>query len=1089
MNRQLVPNPFVGLRPFERTDSLYYFGRDAQVQSLLTSLHRSRFLAVVGSSGCGKSSLIRAGLIPALEAGFLVRDRDRWRIATCKPGEAPLPRLAGALLETTGQNQDPDTVTRLADRLLEEGAEAALEILGPILENDDTNLLLLVDQFEELFRFDQSSAGTQAATHRAEAEGFVDLLLRLATRDQLPVYCVITMRSDFIGDCDAFSGLPQTINRGQFLVPRLTRVQRREAITGPVHLTGERIAPRLVDRLLNERLDTRDDLPILQHVLMRCWDTWSEQVAEQPAGSKVPQEPLSCREGVAKVAQASSPASENAGGDTCATPHEWTFETSSSGEGPDHRGPIDLEHYERVHTIHGALNRHADEALKELSSEDRDLARRLFQALTQVDPGNRRIRRPTRLSQLCAIIGADEQKLVRVIDCFRRGGRNFLVLSGDQDPMVDISHESLIRQWDSLRNWVDEEAAASDIYRRLAETAAKHTPAEPRFYRDAELQEAIAWQWQQRPTAAWAERYWPGFQPALDFLRESRLTRIEEHRERRQIRIERERERAERERLLRERAEQEQEKAKLAQEKVEQEQEKAKLAQEKVEQEQEKAKLVQEKAEQDRRARRTALKWSLGLGVLAVLMLLLAGYAFYLWEEAWDKTHIAEAAEQTAKVAAEEAKAQFLRASINLARAHEEKAIALLERAISTERTDYYQRALLQALQAQRQPIQDNPGLQPKGMDRLTDPRITRAFSGRWQSPTPQLNSTPNAIAWSPDGKQMATAQSDGSIRVWDAETGRPLYRLAGHDESVTSVAFDRDGSQLASASSDGTVRLWDPATEGLVRTLTGHEGGVWSVDFSADGNRLASASSDGTGRLWDPATGGLVRTLTGHEGRVTSVAFSADGSRLASASSDGTVRLWNPATGEPIRTLTGHVGPVTAVDFSPDGQLLASAAWDNTVRLWNPATGEPVHAFTGYEREVTAVDFSPEGKRLASGSSDGTVHLSDVRVSILLLNGSAPSSRAALISEALQRLWRLRLDGLDIRSETWNWLQARDGYYVDQEFSIDIRPAAATADPDSKPILETFNMRPLLDPPPAGKDKLDQLLDWLAEQEPRLQP
>jgi len=188
-------------------------------------------------------------------------------------------------------------VTGLADRLLEEGVEVALEILGPTLESDHTNLLLVVDQFEELFRFGQDSIGTQVATRRAEAEGFVDLLLRLATRDRLSVYCVITMRSDFIGDCDGFTGLPEVINRGQFLVPRLTRAQRREAIEGPVRLAGGQIAPRLVDRLLNERLDTRDDLPILQHVLMRCWDAWSgqsaEQWAEQPVGSRESQKPLS----------------------------------------------------------------------------------------------------------------------------------------------------------------------------------------------------------------------------------------------------------------------------------------------------------------------------------------------------------------------------------------------------------------------------------------------------------------------------------------------------------------------------------------------------------------------------------------------------------------------------------------------------------------------------------------------------------------------------------------------------------------------------------------------------------------------------
>ena len=146
-------NPFVGLRPFERGDSLYYFGRDQQVRSLLESLDRSRFLAVVGSSGCGKSSLVRAGLVPALEAGFLVRERDRWRIAMMKPGQEPVCNLARALLGSIVPTVSEAELEALTDELLEEGTDVALDRMEGRLGSGDTNLLLIVDQFEELFRF------------------------------------------------------------------------------------------------------------------------------------------------------------------------------------------------------------------------------------------------------------------------------------------------------------------------------------------------------------------------------------------------------------------------------------------------------------------------------------------------------------------------------------------------------------------------------------------------------------------------------------------------------------------------------------------------------------------------------------------------------------------------------------------------------------------------------------------------------------------------------------------------------------------------------------------------------------------------
>lgn len=252
----LPPNPFVGLRPFESGEGLLFFGRREQIIELLQQLHRTRFLSIVGSSGCGKSSLIRAGLIPKLKAGFLIEDKDQWLKATMKPGDAPLYNLAQAVLGAlSGEPPSDGEVSSLVEEIEVSGLQALVERLTPRLVHADTNFLLLVDQFEEIFRFGsyaedeaQTDANADPARLRVEATDrerrrdeaaeFVSLMLGLAQQKTLPIYVVMTMRSDFLGDCDAFYDLPQAMNRSQYLVPRLTRQQRQEAIENPIRLYG-----------------------------------------------------------------------------------------------------------------------------------------------------------------------------------------------------------------------------------------------------------------------------------------------------------------------------------------------------------------------------------------------------------------------------------------------------------------------------------------------------------------------------------------------------------------------------------------------------------------------------------------------------------------------------------------------------------------------------------------------------------------------------------------------------------------------------------------------------------------------------------
>ena len=233
-------------------------------------------------------------------------------------------------------------------------------------------------------------------------------------------------------------------------------------------------------------------------------------------------------------------------------------------------------------------------------------------------------------------------------------------------------------------------------------------------------------------------------------------------------------------------------------------------------------------------------------------------------------------------------------------------------------------------------------------------------------------------VAFSPDGRRLASAGEDGTVRVWDTATSKAIFPLRGHTGPVWGVAFSPDGRRVASAGQDGTVRLWDAATGQQLRKLEEHTGVVRGVAFSHDG-RLASAGRDGTVKVRNAATGEILHNLTGHTGEVLGVAFSPDG-RLASAGQDRTVRLWDAATGQQLHKLEGHTGEALAVAFSPDGHWLASGGGnpEGIVRVWDAATGQPLRTFDARTAWVWGVAFSPDGRRLASAGQDGAVRLWD---------------------------------------------------------------------------------------------------------------
>lgn len=989
-------NPYPGLRPFQQEEHHLFFGREEQTSELLKRLNQHRFLAVVGTSGSGKSSLVRAGLLPALQGGTLTQAGSAWEIAVMRPGGDPITNLASAIVDADLYDPEQrDILDQLKATLLRSGL-GLVEAVRQSEIDTDVNLLVVVDQFEELFRFSQTGPDQEDL-----AAAFVELLLEAAKHEEQRIYIAITMRSDYLGDCSRFQGLAEAVNDGEYLIPRLNREQRRAAIEGPVKVAGEQIAPRLVEQLLNDVGDNPDHLPVLQHALMRTWDQWRGEHTKDE--------------------------------------------------------PVDLRHYEAIGEIHEALSKHLDEVFHELPSDrHRSIAERLFKALTVKGADNRGVRRPTRLKEIIEILEAEEQEVKEVIDAFRQPGRTFLMPPAgreiNREIVVDISHESLMRVWKRLQKWVEEEAQAARIYRRLAETALLWKEGKAGLYRDPDLQIALSWRANHRPNAAWARRYFEGYEAAIEFLEASR-------------------------------------EAKEAEEKAREEARRRELAQAQA--------LAQEQQSRAEEQRKFAGRLKTLAGTLALLFLI-ALFASILAHhnsvEAERQRQIAEEQREKTDEALDEvektlSRSDFLLASSMVERGEFGKAIAYLTRSLKNDAS--YQASTVQLaslLTHQQFPrlmrslsvFQDQSNwndisLSPNGK-LMTVTHRRSSFFDIWDLEkfqkkariefgqsgsrgflkgaefSPEGNKiTPSAfigpvlpvwgwpsgeivaelphegvvygVDFSPDGSNIVTGGIDDQhVRVWSLEKKKELAHFQ-QEGPVFEVEFDENGEIIYALSGNGILSLLDWANKKVIarrqlpeqlpaRNMALSPSGPWialnlgvesytpiadlrtgnfhtllqhpddlynDLQFNPDGRKVITGCDDGKARIWDWKNQ-RIETVLPHSTGLRSVEFFPDGTRVMTGTQNRTVRLWDLLPSAIRKVPMKHENSVHSTYQPPDRDLLFTITDDGTISKWKISTNQLMErdslARSEDDSQLVAAEFGPKGEKLVTASIKGMVNI-----------------------------------------------------------------------------------------------------------------
>ena len=917
--------PYVGLKTFEPADAQLFFGRTAKIEELIDRLRNNfgspkeeRFLALIGASGSGKSSLALAGLSPSIQRGELPASAN-WPLIICRPGTQPWESLEIAL--STNQQ----TALRLAalGALIRrpEDEQRRLHLTARLALDDrpvNHRLFILIDQFEEIFTLCKDEGARRQ---------LIDNVLYATNVAGGRTIVVLTMRADFYGQCASYSGLRAAIADHQSFIGPLSEEELREAIESPAHLAGGELEPGLMELLLADMKGQVGALPFLEHALFKLWEM---------------------RDGRRLKAKAYTDMGRLAGALDAHAEEFFTKTLSVEEQSLCRQLLVDL-----VHPGEGAADTKKRVSLEDVAPTD--AARAVLAKLADA-----------------RLVTTDRDDARAVL---RKPADARLVTTGRDDlseaAQAELAHEALIGGWRRLGAWVNENRDQSRLKERLLDAARewqRKSKNEDFLYRGVQLAAA-------EETVGSSVESLPGL--GREFLAASlelkkRLDLREEERKQRELDAALAAERRNREvasqanvslaRYSHEGGKNAQALAHLA------------LALRLNQKNSAAANLMS--------AMLSQISWPVLLvgpmchdrAVISArfspdgrrVVTASGDNTARLWH-AFSGKPIGEPMQHGAQVYF----AEFSPDGHQVVTASGDKTARLWEARNGEPKGNPMVHG---ARVTFAQFSSDGSRVVTCSEDRTA--RLWDAASGAPIGEPMGHGDRVRSAQFSPDGQKVVTASGDKTMRLWNAVSGKSIGEPMWHGATVRSAQFSPDGQRIATASEDTTARLWDALSGELIGEPMRHGATVRSAQFSPDGQRIATASEDTTARLWDAQSGKPLGEPMRHGDLVYSVEFSPDGQRVATSSDDGTARLWDAQSGKSIADPMQHSTRVTAAVFSPDGQRLATVSGDHTACLWDARRNHQIGVPMQHGGGVTCAQFSPDGQRVVTASADKTARL-----------------------------------------------------------------------------------------------------------------